>query len=302
MNSIYQQRTFSEKFSYAFNWMSTNRKAVLKYYALLFLPISFLMSFGMMSAMELQAYIDPTNFSFDTLKEDMGPLSTYYLLTLAGSFLGTSMFFALFNISEQLHKPLNETTFGYVWKQMKKNMGKVLLAAILIVFFVVVLCAIMFTLSWVNSLINIVTIPAMIAVIVALMAFGPLYLLNDEPLFESLAHALKLGFKSWWGFFSTGLVMTILVYLIQLVFSLPLQVCTSLGTIIGTGEGFGGTLLYIVCIAFATLACFVNFVLSPLSFLILTVQYGHAANKHEGTTDFDNMDMEVVSKTETGNE
>lgn len=296
MDTIFKKRTFSEKFSYVFDWVQMHRNPLLKYYTLLFMPLCVLQAFGFVSILKAQASFDPNNLSMDTLGGDMGTMSVYYLLAIACSFLGASLFYALYAISEQLHKPLHDTSFGFVWKQMKKNMGKLFLCGVVVGLFATLLGVFVFILSLMTPWTLIATLPITAAICVALIPFLPLYLLNDEPVFEALAHSMKLGFKSWWGFFSTAFVMSIMVYLIQLTVTLPLYACISLDTIFGTGEGLWGNVVYVITILLGALVCFTNCLLTPLTYLTGIAQYGHAANKHENTLNFENIDMEMAAQ------
>lgn len=286
-NQLYRKRSFSDKFNLAFQWFRDNWKPLLKYQTLLLLPLSLVQAYGL-SAMMGMAQMSNTALNGAMSGGAVMSMLLMYLVGFVGAILSFSLVFALLKKSFIDGEELQGIRFSEVWGGMKSNMGRLFLGIIFFSFLLVVVSAIVVGLAVWSEYTLLLTLPALIALCFAFVPFFPLYLLTDEPLLEACSHALRLGFKCWWGFFSTLLVMGLLANVLQGFGAIPFYACIFVKMLMASDSAgtFENLTLLMDFLSYLSgvIMCYVAYVLSALTVLISCIQYGHAADKVDGVS------------------
>lgn len=281
---LYRQRTFAEKFSATFEWLGENWKPFFKFLTLLLLPLCLLQGLGQHSLTSLVTVGADGTPAMST--SDWVTAGLTYVAVLVGGFLCNSYLFALVKLSFFDRRDLHSLTFAELWAAMKANMGRLFGGGIFLTF-VFVAFALLFGLlaAAIGTVAGGILLAAAVALVFALLPFFPIFLLTDEPLLEALAHSLRLGFRCWWGFFSVTVVMGILACVLQLFGAVPFYLVLALKPLLFS-QATGGTLFAVNAVGYLStvLMLFVSYATSVLGVVVVCVQYGHAAEKVDGVS------------------
>lgn len=280
MNILYRQRSFSDKFSVVFDWFGKNWKQALKGLVWFVLPIC---AFQAYFQIAVSSYSFSGSSDMASLKAMSGSMGFYYLMGLLGVLMATSVLFALFKFSFFSHTDLKTLTPATLWAGMKSILGRLLTFGLFMFIFISVFAVIIVLLALASKWTMAITIPLLLFMGYALTPLLPLYLFTDEPLFEAIGHSFRLGKSCWWGFFSTSLVMGILVSMVQMVVALPFYLLMQSGNLFGV-SGIG---IQVATYVYCLLMLLFNYLMLTLSTLIVVVQYGHSLNKIEGVGEED---------------
>lgn len=299
--NLYKQRTFSEKFNLAFEWVRDNWRPLLKYVTIFLLPISLLQGFGQNSMMlTTLSVLEGGSSASSSDMADMGLLGLNYLCALLGGFLSFSLFFALIKLSFIDDKDLHALTLREVWVAMTQNMSRLLLGGIVLIIIMGVMTFIgIFVcvgLAMISSFIGILLcLCAVIALLCALaifLPFFPIYVLSSESLFEALQHSVRLGVKCWWCFVSAMIVMLLLVYVVQGFVSVPFIAYFAFKGLYFVGGGAdAGVIVDFLGYLSSVLMIYVGYALSALTVVITTIQYGHATDVVDGISAEEEIDQ-----------
>ncbi len=290
MNTLYRTRTFSEKFSLVFEWMRNEWKPILKYVTLFLLPVSLLQGFGISGVAQLSMadLYTQTNGAYDFSNADafsIVGMVLYYISSIVGAFViyGLSLFFVRRNLMDGLTN--DSLTAGEVWNGIWSYAPRLILSGIALTVILVVCVVVIAVLGAALPLTFILTIPAFIALCVALLPLLPVYTLTDEGLFSSLKHSVRLGFKCWGGFLGTFLVMGLLTLVIGGFASLPFYIFIMIKAIVGSNlSGVSAGVVDFFMYLGGVLSLYSYYALNILTVAIVCVQYGHAADKCDGVT------------------
>ncbi len=286
MNTLYHTRTFSEKFSLVFEWMRSEWKMVLKFVTLFLLPVSLVQGFGFSSLINFSLTDAFGRYSPTTMSAaNLAGMGLYNLCAIIGALLvyALTLFFVRRNMMEgQSNAGL---TAGDAFHGAMHFVPKLILIGILMTVILVIAISVMILLVVLTPFTLYVTLPVFTSFVTALLPCLPNYMLTDESLFTSIGHGLRLGYKCWWGFFSTTLVMGLLACVISGFASIPLYIVIGAKAAFGSNLGAGSTgLIDFLAYLGGVLSTYASFVLSILTVAILCVQYGHAADKCDGIT------------------
>lgn len=270
INNLYEKRSFSDKFNFCIDWIKAYATPFFKQSLLFILP------FCIIQGYLLQAIMKYTNSSYvgsSVATGDMIKIGLCYAVSIVSAFIAYSFFYALIKETVINKNNLQKATFSSVWKAMKSNMFRLFLSSVVGFLFIVVCGIILFLLALLNKLTLIVTLPAFAAICIALLAFQPRFILTDDPILEAFTHALNLGFKCWWGFFSTVFVMGVLVTIVQCFAYIPMYLSSITQML---AQSFLGEIMGYVS---GALLIYVSMITSLFMVLIICVQYGHATKK-----------------------
>lgn len=286
MNTLYRTRTFSEKFSLVFEWMRSEWKMVLKFVTLFLLPVSLLQGFGFSSLIDFSLADAFSGYTPTTMSaSNIAGMGLYYLCAIIGSLLvyAFTLFFVRRNMMDgQSNEGL---TAGDAFRGAMHFVPKLILFGVLMTVILVVSVCVLTLLIVLTPLTLIVTLPVFTSFIIALLPCLPTYVLTDEPIFSSIGHGLRLGYKCWWGFFSTTLVMGLLAGVISCFAAIPLYIMIGVKAAFGSNLSADSTgLIEFLSYLGGVIATYASFVLSILTVAIVCVQYGHAADKCDGVT------------------
>lgn len=284
MNTLYHTRTFSEKFSLVFEWMRSEWKMVLKFVTLFLLPVSLVQGFGFSSLINFSLADAFGGYTTTTMSAtNIAGMGLYYLCAIIGSLLvyAFTLFFVRRNMMEgQSNDGLSARD---AFHGAMHFVPKLILFGVLMTVILSVTVCVLTLLAVLTPLTLIVTLPVFTSFIIALLPCLPTYVLTDEPIFSSIGHGLRLGYKCWWGFFSTTLVMGLLAGVISGFAAIPLYIMIGVKAAFGSSLSAGSTgLIDFLSYLGGVIATYASFVLSILTVAILCVQYGHAADKCDG--------------------
>lgn len=280
---LYKQRTFSDKFNLSFEWLRDNWKPVLKYVSLLLLPLSLLQGFGQ-NAVTGMYILGGGSMDMGIPSGALLSVGLYYLCTLLGGFLAYSLFFTFMKLSMVDGVDLNAQTFAQVWKAMRENMGRLFLGGLVLLLLTViaVACAVAAAMAGPVGFVLFILLGIFLAPVI--FPFMPAYLLGSNGLVASFQQGLRLGYKCWWGFVSTTVVMGLLASVLQGFGAVPFYICIFFKALFIGGSGDGSVLLDFLSYLSGVLLTYVMYVTSVLGVLMLTIQYGHAADKVDGVS------------------
>lgn len=284
MSILYQQRSFSDKFNVAFEWVRQNYKSYLKYVTIFLLPVSLFQAFGvnsmlMLSVNDIQGNADSVDGGM------MLSLGAYYLFSMIGGLLSAALSMSLIERTLIKGGSIQGMTAGEVWQGIKTKLGRLLLGGIVLGILFSIFMVIVAVLAYASLYTLILTIPAMVYLAFAITPFLPIYLFTDEPLFEAVGHGLRLGTKCWGGFAGTLMVMSILMQIVGTFGASPVMIVMAVQAIFGqTATGLAGTVMDFVGYLTSVGYCYVIYVLQILMMLILCIQYGHASDKIDGSS------------------
>lgn len=268
--NLYEKRSFSDKFNFCIDWTKAYATPFFKQSLLFILP------FCIIQGYLLQAVLKFTNSPYagsSVAIGDMVKIGLCYAVSLISAFFAYSFFYALIKETVINKNNLQKTSNSSMWKAMRANMFKLFLSSIVGFLFIIVCGIILVLLALLSKLTLIATLPVFAAICFALLAFQPRFILTDDPILEAFTHSLKLGFKCWWGFFSTTLVMGVLVTIVQCFAYIPMYLSSIMQMFT---QSFLGDIMSYVAGAFLT---YVSMITSLFMVLIICVQYGHATKK-----------------------
>jgi hypothetical protein len=299
---IYATRTISEKLNDTFSFLRENWRPILKYFIYLMLPVSIVLAFfmnhfwsGYMSLLTdipKQVMTDDSDLITFGLNTGLMALCMVVAYTLL-----SALIFALIRLYRNRPERLQGLTADILRPELLtclKRSAVMTLAtgAILMVVLVVigVIAGGLFSVNFGLGLLFLVLFYiAMLAVAVPLALVTPIYLMEDETgLVAAFTKAYRLGFATWGGIvviiFITGIVGSV----VQSVTSIPWYMFYMVRMIFTLSNDFDGSVVnnilftfgeYITCV----LQCLGMLLSSVISLVGLTIQYGHASDKIDGT-------------------
>ena len=299
---LYRTRTFSEKISDSFAFIRESWRTILKFFTYLLLPVSIVMAFFMDGFMS--SYMRNVMGVMDgTAVDNTADLVSFGLTTLGllvvsavASVLLTALVYALFRLYDRRGElRLQQLSMAELKPElllMVRRTLVLLLTGIAIALLVgLLLVATVFLLVSIVPIFGLLLLPliyiALLAVAMPLMLVVPIYLLEDGiPVLEAYQKAWRLGFQTWGGLFAVLFVLGLIGGILQSFTSLPwtvMLVAKSIFTLQGETGGFMNSvgysfLQYLLCIV----ECYFALLASVLTFVGLTIQYGHASDKIDG--------------------
>lgn len=297
---IYRTRTFSEKISDSFAFIRESWRTILKYFTYLLLPVSIVMAFFMDSFMgsymrNVMGVMEGTEGPTDLVAFGLTTLGLFIVSAVA-SVLLMALVYALFRLYDRRGElRLQQLSMAELKPELLLMLRRtlvLLLTGIVIALLVgVLVVGFVFVLVSVASFFGLLMLPliyiAILVVALPLMLVVPIYLLEDGiPVLEAYQKAWRLGFQTWGGLFSVLFVLGLVGGILQSFTSLPwtvMLVAKSMFTLQGETGGFMNSvgysfLQYLLCIV----ECYFAFLASVLTFVGLTIQYGHASDKIDG--------------------
>lgn len=266
--NLREERDFGEKFNATFQFARQNFKNLSL--VLLFLGAPLLIVGNLIAAyMQADLQIGNVNYSqglpdgFWTLYMVVVPV---YLIAYSWLMTVTYAY-----VTEYLNGN-RDITPGQVFRRASQKIVKIILSSIII--------AIMVTFGFV-----LLVIPG-IYLVVALTFVQAIILVEDAPVFKSISRSISLIKGKWWSTFGLVVVMSIVVGIMQLVFTIPMYINLFVKGLHQNLFSFdAGT---IISNAFATLGMSL---LYPLLFIAIAFQYFNMVERHESKGLMNEIDM-----------
>ena len=302
---LYAQRTFSQKFNVVFDWTRQNWRPLLKSVTFFLLPVSLLQPLGMVTMFSRLVGLTENEGVGQLLKAlGVGNILLFLLslvLALVGAILSQSLFFAQVKATFIQHEDLSTFSMRRMWQAMRACMGRVCvltvatIVAVLAVAGLFVAFAVSFG-SVVGEGIGMLVFLLLCLLFFILLPVYPAYMLTDDGFFTAVHRGCRLGWHTWWGVFSTTMVMGFLAGTLQGFTSAPFQIIQMMqAALVGQISSAGATTLQFMAYLSGVVMCFIQYLTPALMVLMLCVHYGHAVDKVEGYTvdreidDFENL-------------
>ncbi|NDV83061.1 hypothetical protein [Bacteroides sp. 51] len=290
---FYVQRPFGEKMNASFDFIKENWKVMLKYITYLILPVCLVQALTMNSFMGY--YMGAVMGDLSTLEfGDFGAafFVSYGALVLCGmlgSLLITSLVYALVKLYNDREERLNGITFTDIKPLLFRNIGRLIVLGLVSFGLSIVVMSVVVLLAVGSLLTLFLTFPALVAVMIALAVWAPIYLFENIGIGASLAKAFRMGFATWGGIFLILLVMGIIASVLQSVLATPWSMAISIKTLFeysaeGATEGDSSIVYNMFVYVLAIIQSYGAYISMVFALLGLSYQYAHASEKLDSIT------------------
>ena len=300
--AMYVKRSFGDKLNASFDFIKENWKILLKFTTYLLLPVSLIQALSLnglmggafaMTAMSKTATVPDTA----SLLGFMSYYGLYMIVFMIGSILLTSMIYALIRTYNEREERLEGITLGILKPLLFRNIKRLLVMTLFSILVMLFVGLVVGLLAFLSLFTLFLTIPLLIAFVVPLALWAPIYLFEDITVMESFKKTFRLGFATWGGVFLISLIMGFIANVLQGVTMMPWYIATlvkyffSLSdvgseTTVSAGYSF---ILYLLGIVQA----FGAYLSMIFTFVGMAYQYGHASEVVDSVTvesDIDNFD------------
>lgn len=293
---LYVERTFSEKFTATFDFVSENWKVMFKYVTYFLLPLCLIQAQCMNTMMSgaMAAAMAGGNSA------PVGLLMSYavfFIVVCIGSVLMFAIVYSLMKLYGERADRLNALTWGDLRPTLMHNIRRALLAVAAIVVLALIGIAVSVLFAVVNVGLFFIFYLAFIAALLPLSLLLPIYLMEDISIIDAVAKTFRLGFKTWGGIFAISFVIGIIAYVMAMMVGLPFGICIGVKAALFTSaksSSFLTTSAYtFIMYLFAIIQSYGMYLAYTLMAVALGYQYGHAAEKIDGVSvehDIDNFE------------
>ena len=302
---LYRVRTFTDKLTDTFNFLRENWRPMLKYFLYMMLPVSIILALPFNHFFEgyfkLIGSIEKGDFMSNTDMWLYGVSAVAsVLLGILAFLLLQSLVFAMIRVYNRRSQRLKDLLYADfrddLFFCLKRSLIETLVGLgffMVIAIFVVVLVVLAFALgAVVGAVISVIGVillyVALFVLIFPLMMVTPVYLLEDEiGVFSAYKKGLRLGFMTWGGVFALLFVVGILSSVIQTFTMMPWYIMSLVKTFFTMSNDmdkpFFHSFIYVfVQYLTCVLMCLGYMISEILSYVAVTIQYGHASEKIDG--------------------
>ena len=225
MNKIvfYQERTFGDKFNVTFEFIKQNWKLMLRYFAYVVLPLSFVAEF-FMEAMMKNVMTLATNP--EELMNLIPSYGGFFLVSIAVYLWMGAVSFSLLQVYNARPDGLQNIVFADFKPLLRRNAWRLVksgLALSLVLLVVMILAGCLFALQM--PVIAAVVYLVCMALMIPFVLFAPVYIFEDIPLWQAFARSFRLGWHTLGGILALDIVLMILTAIISFVCTLPWEIC-----------------------------------------------------------------------------
>lgn len=300
MNKIvfYQERTFGDKFNVTFEFIKQNWKLLLRYFAYVVLPLSFVAEF-FMEAMMKNVMTLATNP--EELMNLIPSYGGFFLVSIAVYLWMGAVSFSLLQVYNVRPDGLQNIVFADFKPLLGRNAWRLVksgLALSLVLLVVMILAGCLFALQM--PVIAAVVYLVCMALMIPFVLFAPVYIFEDIPLWQAFARSFRLGWHTLGGILALGIVLMILTAIISFVCTLPWEICYLLKSFFVVNQGnadsaFNGVPFMLLQYLLGVLMMLARFLLLAIFYVSISYLYSHAAEKldqmsvAEGVDHFEEM-------------
>ena len=220
---FYAKRRFGEKMSVTFDFIRQNNKVLLKWITYIFLSISFLQAMTLNSLMK--SFFD---IASRRATDNYNSVLYNYGFTIFCMLLGSVIFISLLYAMMRLYNERTEGLKGITWKEICPYFMKNLKKSFLVYFILIILwgsVSLMFGFAGrIVPGIQVVFVIIALAFSIPFSLLLPVYLFEKVNVIQAFRKAIRIGFSTWGSTFGLMFVMSLIVYLMQGVLSLPFSV------------------------------------------------------------------------------
>lgn len=290
---LYRVRTFSEKLSDSVDFMTQNRKPLLRLFLYVLLP--FCLVLGWSNQAFWEEYIGAIASGASNLDDsEVTSLGIGYIVTMVFMVFGLMMVLATIYAAMKLYGEredgLDSLAFKDAWPRIRRNLGRlcIILLVFLLLYFVMVGVVALLAVASLWTLLAMV--PALFFVLFCLSLLPPVYLFEDSTgIVDAVKKSLRYGYHTFGGLLALLIVLGILLQLVGGVLSIPMVVLMFVKVTLFPGAsaasaGVGPVLLSVVTYAVSVFTIFAVNLLYSIVYVGLAYQYGHAADKLDGVS------------------
>jgi hypothetical protein len=296
---FYVVRSFGDKFTATFDFVSENWKPLLKYITYLLLPLCLFQGYfmnntmGKMMGMADNAYSDSAYMAIGI------SYIVFALLMAVGSVVLFSIVYTLMKLYGERENRLQDLEWSEFRPAVLHGMKRMLVVVGVSLAFMLIVLAVIVLLAWFSGYTLIVTYPAYIAFAVPMALLPPIYLMEDDiTIVDAVEKTFHLGFRTWGGIFAILLVIGIIAYMMVGIVSVPWGICLGVKSLLVTttdaSEEFTASAGYeFIMYLLSILQSFGIYVAYSVLVVAIGYQYGHAAEKIDGVSvekDIDHFD------------
>lgn len=289
---LYRKRTFGEKLSDTFDFISENFRTLMKYITYLILPVALVQTFcmnnfmtGYMSSISMMT-TGSGGADIARMLPWLTSMGSYLLVQYVAIILVYAIVYTMMQFYEQRPDRLKGITFaelrpGVIKKSLRELV--LLITSVMLIVVLVLIVALMIAIS------PIMILPAIIVAIVALpliVLVHPIYLFEDTGIVSAYAKSVRLGWKTWAGIVGVIIVLYIISSILSGLVSTPWyimvvvkNVFTAQGNTAGFVSSFGYTAIQYLL---GVVSCFCSSCVMALITIGCAYQYGHACDKIDG--------------------
>lgn len=290
---LYKDRTFSQKFDATFAFMQENWRPMCKFLLMFIVPISIVSGLGLSNF--LRQSMDFQMMGSDGTEAQLVSAIVNYgvacLTGLVGGWVVFSMTFALM----QCYAERQERLAGVTWAELKpfflralrREAGVVGLYIAMGVGLVALIVATIALLQLGGLALTLVFLLAYSVVILPLLLAMPIAVFEDISAVQAVAKAWRLGFATWGAMFCFTAVITIIIYFLSTMISMPFSMLMMVQGIFFGAEtletGMASSVgLIVVLYLLSVVTMTLSQLLSSIFAVAIAVQYGHAAERVDG--------------------
>ena len=310
---LYVRRSFSEKLSATFDFISENIRPLFRYLSLFLLPLCIV---GGVRYTTLMGQIGRQASGASSELDLLVGLGTNYLLLMVVSLFSAAVLSGVVYTLMQLYWARPNRLVGISYAEMKPRLWPnirrclwclLVLGVISIVAFAIVAVGGGVLIGATDGALQVAMIALVVVLFVALCVVAipcglilPSYIFTADALWPSVKRALRLGFRVWGGLLGMLVVLYMVISLVSYGLGIPFMTLTMLSTIAGADPSESA--LAFTSTTWFTLASYLTGMLflygMYMSMAVMMVglgfYYGHAAEKIDGVS----MD-EAVDKFDT---
>lgn len=288
--NLFKQRTYSQKFNVAFEWLRRYWRPMLKFVTFFLLPVCLVQPLGLLHILDtISAAVDlGTESLYDSIHMgDMVLLAVSLLLSILGGILTLALFYSMMKVTLIDGRDLNAFSISDMWSALRPLLGRA------VVLFMLVVMGMVLAVGWIYSFVRVfsedigflLSLLSLFPLVILMLPVAPQYMLTNDGLFTSLRKGWRIGWYCWWGVFSTTAVMVIMANALSGFANIPLQIFLGIKmAMIGQLAGTSELVLSFFTFLGLVVSAYVGYLSQLLIVVILTVQYGHAADKLDGLT------------------
>lgn len=286
---LYRMRSFSEKMSDTFDFVSENFRPLLKYTTYLILPVALVQTFCMNNFMS--GYITSiskisTGRNFEDVLPWLSSMGLYFLVQFVGIFLVYALAYTMMQLYEQRPERLNGVTFAELRPGMVQKCVRQLVLLVTGTALFVVITLLMALLIGISPYF---ILPVIIFSIVALPLFAlvyPIYLFENTGIISAYAKSVRLGWHTWAGIVGVIIVLYIIFSIVSGLVSAPWYIMSLVKNALtaqGDTAGFVSSFTYTaIQYLLGVVSSYFGSCLMSLMAIGIAYQYGHACEKVDG--------------------
>lgn len=125
--NLFKQRTYSQKFNVAFEWLRRYWRPMLKFVTFFLLPVCLVQPLGLLHILDtISAAVDlGTESLYDSIHMgDMVLLSVSLLLSILGGILTLALFYSMMKVTLIDGRDLNAFSISDMWSALRARLGR----------------------------------------------------------------------------------------------------------------------------------------------------------------------------------